>query len=74
MSLLYILEQVDSNISRSNFNFCINGTNMAALLSHFPVLMEIKIQPFSHWTACCFDTPAIINMAAVIAVNHGKTH
>lgn len=41
---------------------------MAALISHFPVLMEIKTQPLSHWTACCFDAPAIINMAAVIAV------
>lgn len=41
---------------------------MAALMSCFPVLMEIKIQPFSHWTACCFDAATIINMAAVIAV------
>ena len=46
---------------------------MAALISQFPVLMEIKIQPFSHWTACCFDAPAIISMAAVVTVNHGKT-
>lgn len=47
---------------------------MAALRSHFPVLMEIKIQPFSHWTTRCCDALAVSNVAAVIAVSHGKTH
>lgn len=47
MSLLHILEQVGSYSFHSNFNFYMNGINMAALISHFPVLMEIKIQPLS---------------------------
>lgn len=72
--LLYILKQVSSNISCSNFNSYMNKINMAALIAHFPVLMKTKIHAFSPLTACRFDAPAIINMVAVIAVSHGKTH
>lgn len=35
---------------------------MVALTPYFPMLMEIKTQPFSHWTARCFVAPATANM------------
>lgn len=47
---------------------------MVALIPYFPMLMEIKTQPFSRWTARCFVAPATANMAAVTAFSHGKTH
>lgn len=48
--------------------------NVVALIPYFPMLMEIKTQPFSHWTALCFVAPATANMAVVTAFSHGKTH
>ena len=48
--------------------------NVVALIPYFPMLMEMKTQPFSHWTALCCVAPATANMAVVIAFSHGKTH